>query len=80
MIRMNKKRLQRWKDYELIATSLEYAHTKNIEDAEKTAKRYKDHDEFVALFNEFEMQFARLIRVYRTKADKLHRKIHRKVK
>lgn len=77
MTRMNKKRLQRWKDYELIATSLRYAHAKNQKDASEVAKRYPGYIDFAPIYSETENQFYRLIRKYQTKADKLHRKIRR---
>ena len=77
MTRMNKKRLQRWKDCELIATSLRYLHAKHQEEADDIRKSYNDERDFVALYNEVEMQFSHLIRKYQNKADKLHRKIRR---
>ena len=80
MIRMNKKRLQRWKDYELIATSLRYLHTKHQKEADENIKTYKDAMEFVALYNEVEFQFMRLIHKYQRKADRLRKKIRRKMK
>ena len=80
MTRMNKKRLQKWKDYELIATSLQYLHARHQEEADDIRKSYNDENDFVALFNEVEIQFGRLIHKYQTKADRLHKKIRRKVK
>ena len=77
MTRMNKKRLQKWKDYELIATSLRHLHTKHQKEADDIAKTYKDAMEFVAMYNEVEFQFMRLIHKYQRKADKLHRKIRK---
>lgn len=80
MIRTNKKRIQKLKDYELILTSLRYAHAKNQKDAIENVKRYPDYIDFASIYNETENQFYRLIRKYQTKADKLRKKIRRKVK
>lgn len=80
MTRMNKKRIQRWKDYELIATSLRYLHTKHQKEADDIKKTFKDAMEFVARYNEVEFQFMHLIHKYQTKANRLHKKIRRKVK
>lgn len=80
MTRMNKKRIQRWKDYELIATSLRYLHTKHQKEADDNVETFKDAMDFVSLYNEVEFQFMRLIHHYQRKADKLRKKMHRNTK
>lgn len=77
MTRMNKKRIQKWKEYELIVASLRYLHNKHQKEADDNAKTFKDAMEFVAMYNEVEFRFMCLIHRYQTKADKLHRKIRR---
>lgn len=77
---MRNKRIQKWKDYELVASSLRYLHTKHQKEADENVKTYTDAMDFVMDYNEIEFRFMRLIHKYQKKADKLHKRIRRNTK